>query len=65
MVSFYYYCFIELAVFNANSGNPDQMQHYAASKNTPSDLGLHCFCLLPFQGGGGGVAGSVSPTKMG
>ena len=27
----------------ANSGNPDQMPHYAAS-----DLGLHCLPMYPF-----------------
>ena len=30
-------CFIEIPVFNANSVDPDQMQHSVAS-----DLGLHC-----------------------
>ena len=30
-------CFIEIPVFNANSADPDQMSHSAAS-----DLGLHC-----------------------
>ena len=30
-------CFIEITVFNANSVDPDQMQHTAAS-----DLGLSC-----------------------
>ena len=37
MSSFYYYCFIELPLVNANSVDPDQTQHYVAS-----DLGLHC-----------------------
>ena len=30
-------CFIEIHVFNANSADPDQMPHFAAS-----DLDLHC-----------------------
>ena len=30
-------CYIEIPVFNANSVDPDQIQHSA-----PSDLGLHC-----------------------
>ena len=39
LVSFYYYyiCFIEIPVINANSVDPDQMPHSAAS-----ELGLHC-----------------------
>ena len=35
----------------ANSGDPDQTLHYAAS-----DLGLHCLPMYPFQG---------FPTTMG
>ena len=26
----------------ANSGDPDQTPHFAASENAASDLGLHC-----------------------
>ena len=43
MVSFYYYytvCFKEISVFNANSVDPDQMPHSAAS-----DLCLHCLSI--------------------
>ena len=36
-------CFIEIPAFNANSVDPDQMQHYVAS-----DLGLHCLPILGF-----------------
>ena len=35
-ISFYFYCFIEIPVINANSVDPDQMLHSAAS-----DVGLH------------------------
>ena len=38
-------CFIEIPPFNANSVDPDQMQHYAAS-----DLGLSLFANVPFYG---------------
>ena len=38
LISFYYYCFIEIPVVNANSVDPDQKQHSAMS-----NLGLHCF----------------------
>ena len=39
-------CFIEIPVFNANSLDPDQMPHSAAS-----DLGLHCLPInVPFTG---------------
>ena len=37
-------CFIEIHVFNANSVDPDQTPHIAAS-----DLGLH-FCQCPICG---------------
>ena len=37
-------CFIEVHVFNANSVDPDQMLHPAAS-----DLGLHCLPMFHLQ----------------
>ena len=37
LVGFYYYCFIEISVVNANSVDPDQTPHSATS-----DLSLHC-----------------------
>ena len=40
---FLFVCFIEFPVFDANSVDPDQTPHSAAS-----DLGLHCRC--PFYG---------------
>ena len=40
-VSFYHYrCFIEIPVFNANSVDPDQTPHSAAS-----DLGIRCWAM--------------------
>ena len=43
-ISFYYY-FIEIPVFNANSVDPDQMPLSAVS-----DLGLHCLPVTFFGG---------------
>ena len=40
LVRFFYYYFIEIPVFNANSVDPDQTPRSAAS-----DLGLHCLPL--------------------
>ena len=40
LVSFYYHCFIEIPIFNANGVDPDQTPRSAAS-----DLGLHCLQL--------------------
>ena len=45
LVSFYYYCFIEFPVFNANSVDPDQMPHSVAS-----DLDLYCLPITLFGG---------------
>ena len=38
-------CFIDIPVFNANSVDPDQTLHSAAS-----DLGLHCLPITLFRG---------------
>ena len=42
IAGYYYHYFIEIPVLNANSVDPDQIPHSAAS-----DLGLHCL-PIPF-----------------
>ena len=48
LVRFYYHCFIEIPVSNANSVDPDQTSRSAASA-----LSLHCLLMSlldPFTG---------------
>ena len=49
-----------MAKLFANSGDLDQIPHFAAS-----NLGLHCLPILPFLGGGGGGGGGGFQSKMG
>ena len=46
LVSFHYYCFIEIPVVDANSVDFDQMPH------STSDMGLHCLAITIWRAGG-------------